>query len=192
MPSATASSPSPALLQRRLGALRRRLRFVVTFRGLCWLLALLVGATLVAGLLDWRFHLPGLVRAVLLVGTLGAAGVVALRLLLQPLAERTDDLTLALRVEEHYPGFRDALASAVEFLQEPDDSDRMGSPSMRREAVRRSMRSVQKCDFNRIVDSRGIRTSAACFLGAGLVALALILLHPLSAWTAVVRLAVPF
>lgn len=192
MASATVSAPSPSLLQRRLSALRRRLYFVISFRGVCWLLAFVLSVAILAGLLDWRLHLPGLVRAVFLVSGLAATGVLAFRLLLQPLAQRTDDLSLALRVEEHYPGFRDALASAVEFLQEPEDSERMGSPSMRREAVRRSMRSVQKCDFNRVVDARGLRTAGASFLGAALIGLALILLHPSSAWTALVRLAVPF
>ena len=51
-------------LQMRLAALRRRLRFVVTFRGLCWLLTILLATASVAGWLDWRVHLPGLVRAV--------------------------------------------------------------------------------------------------------------------------------
>src|SRR5689334_19857942 len=101
----------PTALQQRLAALRWRLRSVVTFRGACWVAALVLLAAALAGWLDWRLHLPAAVRALLLTGTLGAAGYVAYRHLLRPLASRADDLTLALRIEEHYPGLNDALAS---------------------------------------------------------------------------------
>ena len=72
-------------LQIRLAALRRRLRMVVTFRGLSWVAALLLLVLALAGLLDWRIHLPDLVRAVLLAATLAAAGYVAWRYLIGPL-----------------------------------------------------------------------------------------------------------
>ncbi|MCI0354117.1 MAG: hypothetical protein L0099_03620, partial [Acidobacteria bacterium] len=103
-------------LRHRLAGLRRRLRFVVTFRGACWLGSLLCFAVVLAGLLDWRVHLPGAVRAVVLAGTLGGAGYVLLRYLVRPLAAPADDLALALRVEARYPELNDALASAVQFL----------------------------------------------------------------------------
>src|SRR5262249_35189814 len=116
------------LLQTRLAAVRRRLRVVATFRGVCWLLSLLLLAAALAGLLDWRTHLPSLVRAVWLVAALSGAGYIAYRYLLRPLTERTDDLTLALCVEARHPALTDALASAVQFLEEPETSDRSGSP----------------------------------------------------------------
>src|SRR5262249_50076446 len=109
-------------LQHRLAALRRRLRFVVTFRGACRLGALLFLAVAVAGLLDWRVHLPGAVRALVLVATLGGAGYVAFLYLLRPLAAPADDLALALRIEERYPELNDALASAVQFLERAPDA----------------------------------------------------------------------
>src|SRR6266404_6215421 len=95
-------------LQIRLAALRRRLRMVVTFRGLSWVAAFLLLVLALAGLLDWRIHLPDLVRAVLLAATLAAAGYVALRYLIAPLWTKADDLSLALRVDEHYPALNDA------------------------------------------------------------------------------------
>src|SRR5205085_3831518 len=130
MPATARPAPDGTLLRRRLAALRRRMRLVAGFRGACWLLAVVLGAVTAAGLLDWRWHLPGLVRAVLLAATLAGGGYVALRYLLGPLAARADDLTLALRVEERFPGFNDALASTVEFLhQEGPPAD---SASLRR------------------------------------------------------------
>src|SRR5713101_4600965 len=93
------SKPNPPLdahsLARRLTWVRRRLRFVTTFRGVSWLLALLLLTALGVGLIDWRLHLPSLVRAAVLVGVLGAAGYIVIRHLLRPLAAKSDDLTLA-------------------------------------------------------------------------------------------------
>ena len=127
-------------LRQRLAAVRRRLRFVTTFRGACWLLVILLGGAAVAGLLDWRLHLPGVILALLLVATLAAAGVVFYRRLYLPLRVKDDDLTLALRIEQLYPGLNDSFASAVQFL---DTEDAHNSPVLRREAVSRGLGRVQ-------------------------------------------------
>ena len=100
-------------LQPRLAVLRRRLRLVVTFRGACLFLSLLLASSILAGWLDWRMpaHLPSLVRALILVTSLSAGGVILYRFLLEPLLSPTDDLSLALKVEDHYPSLIDSLAS---------------------------------------------------------------------------------
>src|SRR5260370_24544735 len=92
-------------LQPRLAALRRRLRLVVTFRGVCLFLSLLLASAVLAGWLDWRMpgHLPSLVRALILVISLSGAVVILYRFVLQPLFLPADDLNLALRIEDHYP-----------------------------------------------------------------------------------------
>src|SRR5262245_50121405 len=118
MPTTTRPLPDGNRLRQRLSGLRRRRRFITVFRGASWLLTVLLATAAVAGVLDWRWHLPGLVRAVILVGTLAGAAYVALRYLLLPLAAADDDLTLALRVEEHYPDLNDSLASTVQFLEQ--------------------------------------------------------------------------
>src|SRR4051812_19574180 len=111
-------------LQSRLAVLRRRLRTVVTFRGGCWALAALVASVALACLIDQAVYLknnrdlPSLIRAVFLLGVLGGTGYVSYRFLLRPLRVRTDDLALALRVEEQYPVLNDSLASTVQFLQQ--------------------------------------------------------------------------
>src|SRR5205085_1532607 len=67
-------------LQSRLADLRRRLRLVVTLRGGCWVLAALVGSVTLACLIDQAVHvglrrdLPGMIRAVFLVGILAGTG----------------------------------------------------------------------------------------------------------------------
>lgn len=185
-------APEPQVLQRRLAALRRQLWLVVVLRGMGLLLAILLGSALLAGVLDWRFHLPGLVRAVILVGTLGAAIGVAYRHLFVPLSTPADDLSLALRVEERYEGLNDSLASTVQFLQEPDEADIHGSAGLRREAVRRALRRAENCDFGQVIDRRGLRLAVGAMLLCGILAGTVVFLFPTLARTALLRLASPF
>jgi hypothetical protein len=184
--------PGPEALRQRLAALRHRLRMVTAFRGGGLFLALLLAAVAAAGLLDWRVHLPPLVRALLLVATLVAAGLVALRYLIRPLADRTDDLTLALRVEERFPGFNDALASTVQFLDQAGPAAPPDSASLRRAAIQRTLGRAQGLDFTRVVDRRGLRAAVLSAAGALAVAVVLVALDPALAATALVRFAAPF
>src|SRR5262245_23574842 len=132
-----AGRPLDQLLRQRLAALRRRLRFVTLFRGVAWVVACFFATLVLTGLLDFRVHLPGLVRAFVLTGMLAGAGVLLYRFLLKPLALPTDDLSLALRVEERYPLLNDGLASTVQFLERTPPQGE--SASMRGEAIRRSL-----------------------------------------------------
>jgi hypothetical protein len=191
MPATQRPAVDPRTLRNRLAALRRRLRLVAGLRGAGWLLAVVLTAAVAAGLLDWRWHLPDLVRAAVLVATLAGAAVLAYRHLFQPLSAQTDDLTLALRVEEHYPALNDALASTVEFLGRKGQPQGE-SPSMQREAIRRALGKAAGCDFGKVVNSRGLFT--ACLTGAGAMILAagLCVLFPAQARTALARLGDPF
>jgi hypothetical protein len=179
-------------LQHRLAVVRRRLRLAVTVRGLSWIFALLFLVAAAGGLVDWRIHLPILVRALVLVGSLSAAGYLGYRYLLRPLAAKVDDLSLALRIENRYPVFNDALASAVQFLEQPAESERSGSPSLRREAVQRALGRAERIDFSPIADTGGVRAAGLSLAGSGLAALLLALLFPHHAWTAFLRLAHPY
>ena len=152
---------------------------------------MLVATTIVAGVLDWRWHLPGLVRAVFLAVALAAAAIIAIRYLFKPLTARSDDLALALRVEERYPTLNDALASTVQFLNQPSDADHE-SASLRREAVRRTMRLLTGLDFNRVVDSRGLLGATLSMAAVGAIALLLLWIDPVLAKTALVRFTNPF
>jgi hypothetical protein len=191
---ATVTHPASEVrhLRGRLGALRRRLYVVSTLRGLGWVLTVLLLSAAVGGVLDWRLQLPALLRAVLLVSTLAAGAYLTFRLLYRPLALRSDDLSLALRVEESYPSLNDALASTVEFLDDPDALPGGISPSLREEAVRRARDKIEACDFNRIVDTRGLPLALLLLLLSTGVAALLVFLSPALALTAAVRLTNPF
>jgi hypothetical protein len=179
-------------LQLRLAALRRRLRLLVSVRGACCFLAFLAGCAIVAGFLDWLAPLPSLIRALFLVGTLAGAGFLAYRFLILPLGAKADDLSLALRVETRYPDLNDALASTIQFLEESTDAEWAGSPSLRREAVQQTMRKVQKCDFNKVVNSRGLRPAGLAFVTAAALSVILLFAYPQLVWTALARLGDPF
>src|SRR5262249_28633893 len=153
MSSSVRPAPHVNPLHRRLAGLRRQLLLTVTVRGLSLFLAVLLGVAVVGGLLDYSWHLPALIRALVLVLALCGGGYVAYRFLLRPLAAPRDDLALALRVEDRYPSLNDSLASAVQFLEQPEDSGGPASPSLRREAVRRALGHAEGFDFTRVVDT---------------------------------------
>jgi hypothetical protein len=193
LPPAAASPRAEANpLKSRLAFLRWRLRWVAAVRGTCLVAAVLLGGLLVVGLFDWLLHLPALVRALGLVGGLAGAGYLAYRTLFVPLGAPADDLSLALRIEERYPALNDCLASTVQFLQQPADSEELGSPSLRRAAVQRAMSRAQEYDFGRIIDGRGFWLSVAGAAAVGLVVAAIALVAPAKAWTAFDRVANPF
>jgi hypothetical protein len=191
MPAGNRPVADPTILQQRLARLRRRLRFVTAVRGSGWVIGLLLACVAAIGVLDWRFHLPELVRAIALAATLTGVALVAYRHLLAPLIGCADDLSLALRIEEQYPALNDSLASAVQFLERPQRPDGE-SAAMEREAVRRALAHASAHDFGKIVNSRGLRSAA--LLGAAAVAgiVFLVSLRPADARTALFRLADPF
>src|SRR6266852_4318420 len=136
---------------------RHRPRLVVTFRGLCLFLSLLLASSILAGWLDWRMpgHLPSLMRALILVASVSGAGVIGYLFLLKPLLSPTDDLSLALGIENYYPSLIDSLASTVEFLEIPEESEASGSAGLRRAAIQQTLRQLKEINFNRVVDTRG-------------------------------------
>ncbi|MCI0640135.1 MAG: hypothetical protein L0Y72_00555 [Gemmataceae bacterium] len=179
-------------LQRRLASLRRRFRLLVGWRGLCAIAAVLIGAGVVVGLADWFLNLPSLFRALLLVGIVASAGVVAFRLLIQPLARPSDDLSLALQVEGVYPELNDALASTVQFLQLPADDPKSGSAAMRQAAITRALNQTESYDFGKILDRRGMLWLTAAALVSVLAAGHFLYHHTQFAQVAFWRLADPF
>jgi len=167
------------------------MRLVATVRGAGFLLTILLATAAVAGLLDWRWHLPALVRAIVLVGTLAGGIYVAYRYLLRPLRTPSDDLSLALRVEEEYPVLNDSLASTVQFLERGTPADASSAP-LEREAVKRALARASGCDFSKVVNRRGLVWAGASGGASTVLALVLVLLAPALAMTALLRLTNPF
>src|SRR5262245_19493064 len=159
-------APDGSALRGRLAALRRRMRVTTALRGAAWLLLMTAGLLYLAVSLDVVRRIGALPRAAFLVALLGGAAGLVYGLLVRPLRKPVDDLTLALHVEDRYPDLNDALASAVQFLQQPAAE----GGAMRREAVRRALAAAQRCDFNRLVRRRDLFALVpVALLVAGLV-----------------------
>ncbi|HTU89828.1 MAG TPA: hypothetical protein VMF69_07015 [Gemmataceae bacterium] len=191
MPSAKRPVLDGTMLRQRLAALRRRLRLVAAVRGSGLLLTVLLATAVVAGLLDWRWHLPALVRAVVLVGTLVGGILVAYRYLFRPLSAPSDDLSLALRVEEEYPSLNDALASTVQFLERGTQAE-SSSAVLEREAVKHALGRAAGCDFAKVVNKRGLAWAGVSGGVFTALTLMLIVFAPSLVATAFLRLANPF
>ena len=191
MLSATLPQIDTNQLFRRLARLRRRLRLVTLLRGIFTLFAVLVGGAAIEGLIDWRFQLPALVRAMSLCGIVAGAGYVVMRRLLVPLGQPTDNLHLALKLEERYPELNDVLASALQFLDQPTD-DESSSPLLRRLAIRRAVRMSEDCRFNELISLGGLFWSFVLAMLTITIALPFALAAPTAAKTAMNRLLAPF
>ena len=150
-------------LLQRIAEVRRRYRFVTIASGTLAIAAFLVGAGLCVGLLDLYANVPRLLRAMALVGILSGAGAILVQLLILPLARRSDNLSLALRIEGVYPELNDSLASTVQFLEHPD-SPLMGDPKMRERAVEKAVNQARSFDFHAILDYRFLGLAAVALL----------------------------
>ncbi|MBI2808409.1 MAG: hypothetical protein HYX68_25760 [Planctomycetes bacterium] len=153
---------------KRLASLRRKVRLLDGWQGVCALVALVLGVGVVVGTLDYWLHLPSLIRGAALVGLLVSSGVLTYAYLFRPFSRPCDDLNLALRVEDVYPELNDSLASTVQFLkQTPEEQARLGgSEALRQKTMRETIEKASACDFGRILDYRSAGLfSAGAFCG---------------------------
>src|SRR5215471_16358019 len=123
-------------LTESLGDLGRTRKRVAVAAGVLAFSAVVLGCVAVACVLDAAFHLPPLARALALVVTLTAGGVIWVRGVSCAVALRTDPLSIALELEDRYPGLNDALASAVSFLDAGDAEERGVSNRLQAAAVK--------------------------------------------------------
>lgn len=178
-------------LQHEFERLRQRLRMLIAVQGASWLLAVLLGTVLVAGLADWLLHLddPG-VRIILAVAIVGCTGFVAWRHLLAPLRVRVSDRDLALRIEERYPAWNDGLASSVEFLEAGADPGR-GSVALQERVIARTLNRLDEREFHDVLETQPVRVAAIVAGATCLVAAAIVGFNRAEAATALARLAFP-
>lgn len=178
-------------LSTRLAEVTSRWRRTVILRAGSQLVLVAIALFALLAYLDYRMHLPGLVRALALVSGLAAIPIVISRRIVSPLKGSGDPVQVALRIERAYPEFNDSLVSAVQFQAVPP-RDRVSSPSLRRMAIRRASRKADRYDFSRAVDSRGTKRSVFCALSAIAIAVTVAMVHPSAASTAARRILVPF
>ena len=173
----------------RISALRGRIRRLLATYGLARVAALFIGILLLAGWADWAVHLASPIRLLEFLGTIVALSWSIRKFFLKPLLANFDDLALALKIEDRWPGLQDRLASAVEFLELPTDqktSDN-ASPELRKRVIEQAYKEVESIDFTQAIDNRPARQSLK-FLGiATAVALFSVALGPQSTQLAMLR-----
>ena len=134
---------------KELGSQRKRA--IVAAGGLRWL-AVVVACVGSAMALDVAVHLPGFARALLLVSALALAGWLIVRDLLAPGRRIVKPIRVAMLLEERYPKFNDALASAVEF-SEMNPTEKPASARFRKVAINRATNALERFDLGAIVPS---------------------------------------
>ncbi len=178
-------------LESRIAALRGQVRRLLAVHGVAWLVLGLVSMVAAAAFLDWLIHLVPEVRLVLLVAVGGAGTWLVLRYVITPLVVRFNDLDIALRIEDRWPGLNDRLASTIQFLRRPDD-DALGSKPLRDATVAQTIEETKGIDFRQAIDARPAKRALAWSSFAVAVALLVMLLAPQSSRIALDRLFRPF
>ncbi|MEI7731099.1 MAG: hypothetical protein WCO56_16095 [Verrucomicrobiota bacterium] len=123
MPNATNISPVPAapqaydsaVLRGKLASVRARHVSVTLGLGIAWLVSVGLVVVATAMLCDWWFDFPLWLRALLLLGYLGALGWHLFQKIIQPYLRRPDDEGMALMIERGKPEFRSRFISAIQF-----------------------------------------------------------------------------
>jgi hypothetical protein len=180
------------IVERRLSGLRRRIYGVAVVRAIAWLISLPLLTILIAGWLDWRVHIPSIVRGSFLTLALCAAAYSAFRILVHCAWARLDLLGLALRIERYYPELNDALASAVEFMALDEKGKPCGSAAMRDEVARRAAGQISTLDLRRVAPARGLELPILALAATSFCAAAFAFANPANTFTAFWRFADPF
>ena len=177
-------------LLNRISTLRGRIRRLLATYGLARVAALFLAVLLVAGWADWSIHLAGPVRVIELLGAIVGTGWALRKFFIQPLLANFDDLALALKIEERWPGLQDRLASAVEFLELPADAKTAdnASPELRRRVIEQAYKEVESIDFTQAIDPKPARQSLKYLGVAAALALFSVVLGPQSTNLAMLRL----
>ncbi|MFO0891050.1 MAG: DUF4175 family protein [Isosphaeraceae bacterium] len=183
---------SERLLESRISALRGQVRRLLVVHGLSWLVAGVLPLVILAGLLDWLFHLDVFVRLALLAIVAGLAGWLLFSRVLRPLVVRFADLDIAMRIEQRWPGLNDRLASTVQFLRLSPNDDRHGSVALREATIRQAIEETRSIDFREAIEYRPIIRSSALAILATAAALLLLAGAPASSRLALRRLFLPW
>lgn len=179
-------------LQRRLQALRSRVRRLLLVRGTSAIVASVLTTVIALGTIDYAIRFRD--RGMLVIFSACVLAVFAWtlhRFLGRLRGIRLGDTELALRIEACFPAVKDRLASAVEFLRQAENDAAAGSAAMRRAAVSQATAKCDEIDFGRVLNLRPAFRAAAACAAVCIVAAGLALLDPAVARTALARLALP-
>ena len=179
-------------LSQTIASLQRRLLWRRRAMAACAVIATTIATALALGFADYlmRFSDPGL----RIIATAALASVVAWAAhhwWYLPCRQRLAPLTVARRVEAHFPQLHDSLASAVEFLGQSEYDEMAGSAQLRRLVIAEAHNKVASLPLENVIEREPLRKAAAS-LAIALVAVAICLaVDPGAVRTALARLASP-
>ncbi len=182
----------PHEIETRIALVRRRARRLLLLYALSWVVAAVVAATLALALADYwiRFRDPG-IRVLSLLALLGVLVWAIFRYLRPVLARRLDDVTIAQKIERHFPSLRDRLSSSVEFLKTSPADHQAGSVALRQLVIAETAQAVKELDLTTVLERRPTGRAMASAAAVIALALAAVFLDPNSARLALARLANP-
>ena len=182
----------PEQLFDRLRELRQRVRYVLWVYGFCCLTVTLFLTTLVAGSLDWLWHLDEAGTRVLLGLTiLGASSWVGWRFLWLPLTTDFSNVELASRIEKQNPTFQDSLSSTVQFLESDQDAA-IGSPKLQQQVIAQTLQRLEQISVEGLIETRPVQRVASWAVGTCVLVAVVVGFNQADAATAMNRLLFPF
>lgn len=169
MSAKTAIDPRPLRnLRRRIKAVRRKRTSVTVLTGLLLALLVVVVTVTIEGALDWLTELPWLMRALILLCTVAAAGFFLRRDVLKPMWYKLNDDAVALLIERALPAFQTRYISSIQLAH--DDSH---SSTFVRALLAETDALAATLDFQQVIRTAGLQralfgTVCAAVVAAGL------------------------
>jgi len=162
-----------AILERKIGQLRAKLRALHLGDGTGRLVAFIAVFALLSFVCDYLFHLPVGVRAILLVGFFGGIAAVVWRQLVRPLGAPLSDDDMVLFYESAYPESGHRLISALQLRRQVDRPDYPFSRQLTQTVIEEAETFAQQIDSSRLGSTPEFRKRLAT--GAGLAGAVILL-----------------
>jgi hypothetical protein len=139
-------------LRQRIRAVRRKRTTVTVLTGLALALLVVAAAVTAESALDWLTELPWLMRALILLCTLAAAGFFLRRDVLKPMRSKLNDAAVALLIERALPAFQTRYIASIQLAQEKSHSS-----SFIRALLAETDAMAATLSFGRVVRVAGLR-----------------------------------
>ncbi len=174
-------------------AVRRRARRQLILHAACWLLAIIAAGGIALGTIDYVLRIDDLgVRIFCSLALVMLAAFAIVRFLVPALRRRLSDVELAQRIEKRFPKLGESLSSAVQFMQQGDETPHAGSALLRRAVVIEATQAASPIKAADVVDAKPTRKAIVPALAILLAAIVVALIGPNAARIAVGHLLLPW